>query len=951
MPSRLHLPSLYCAALLLVSPALFAAEIVKSPNDHRDYQFFTLPNALKVLLVSDPEADKAAAALNVAVGSGAEPADRQGLAHFLEHMLFLGTEQYPEPDEYQAFIAAHGGNHNAFTGFEDTNYFFDVDADHLLPALDRFAQFFVAPLFNPEYVEREKNAVHSEYQMLRQRDGWRARDAVHQLANPDHPMGRFVVGSLETLADREGRPVRDDLLDFYRNHYSANLMSLVVIGREPLDTLREWVEERFAAIPNHNAEQPVFEGPLYDLARLPARVDIEPIQEARQLNLSFPIPAAHEFYRQNPVGYIGNLLGHEGKGSLLSLLKARGWADGLSAGQGISHRDNATFSVSVNLTEAGLAHVDEIADLTFDYLHLIREAGIQEWLFEEQSRLGEINFRFKEPDNSVGFASYLARALQIYPPQDVLRAPYMMDEYDPRLLRRFLSLLTPERALLSVRAPDLTVDSRSPWFDAPYKITPVADDTLAEWQSQDAVAALQLPEPNPFIPESLELKTVADPSPIPELVLEKPGLALWYQQDSEFRTPRTDFFFSVRSPVAVSSPHNTVLTELYVDLVRDELNEFAYPAQLAGLDYSIYRHVRGFSVRISGYDDKQAVLLERILDTLTAPDLDAQRFEVLKDRQLRELRNVVRGDPHRLARDEVSDLLLTPYWDEAERVEALETLSVADLQAFIPQLLGEVDLVALAHGNLSAEEARLLASKLDNSLLANAEAVDVARTRVVKLTGEEPHLRRIPVEQNDSAIAYYFQGEDRSVSTRAYFGLLGQVLHPAFFADLRTDKQLGYVVYASPMPLMEVPGLAFVVQSPVADPEALSAEVERFIDEHREILATMDDEEFQRQKAALRSQLLEKDQRLNERSERYWREIDRENYNFDTHEQLAEVLMDIDRESFLAFYDRVLRTDSPRQLIVQVQGSSHPGEMARVDDSQTIHNLQLFKQGRDTFSG
>jgi len=951
MPSRLRLPSLCCAALLLVSPALSATEIIKSPNDHRDYQFLTLPNELKVLLVSDPQADKAAAALNVAVGSGAEPGDRQGLAHFLEHMLFLGTEKYPESDEYQAFISAHGGNHNAFTGFEDTNYFFDVDAAFLEPALDRFAQFFVAPLFNPEYVEREKNAVQSEYQMLMQRDGWRSRDAVHQLANPEHPMGRFVVGSLETLADRDDRTVRDDLLEFYREHYSANLMSLVVIGREPLEALREWVVERFSAIPNQHAEQPVFQGPLYDLERLPARVNIQPIQEARQLSLSFPIPATRQYYRQNPVGYIGNLLGHEGKGSLLSLLKERGWADGLSAGQGISHRDNATFSVSVNLTETGLEHVDEIVDLSFDYLQLIRDYGVQEWQFDEQRRLGEIDFRFKEPSNSVGFASFLSRALQVYPPQDVLRAPYVMEEYAPELIREYLSQLTPERALLSVTAPTVEVDSRSPWFDAPYKIIPVADDSLADWREQETVAALSLPEPNPFIPQSLELKPVADSSPIPQLVLEKPGLALWHQQDGEFRIPRTDFFFSVRSPVAVSSPRNTVLTELYVDLVRDQLNEFAYPAQLAGLDYSIYRHVRGFTVQISGYDDKQAVLLERILHTLDAPELDEARFQVLKDRQLRELRNVVRGDPHRLARDEVSDLLLTPYWDEDERIQALESVSLTDLRAFIPELMGEVELVALAHGNLTADEAQALAGKLDDTLLADAEPVDVARTRVVKLTGEEPHLRRIPVEQSDSAIAYYFQGEDRSLDSRAYFGLLGQVLHPAFFADLRTDKQLGYVVYASPMPLMEVPGLAFVVQSPVADPDTLSDQVERFIDEHREILADMSEEEFQRQKAALRSQLLEKDQRLNERSNRYWREIDRENYAFNTHEQIAEELMGIDREAFLSFYDRVLRTDSPRQLIVQVQGSSHAGDMARLEDGETIDNLQLFKQGRDTFPG
>ncbi|MEE3214854.1 MAG: insulinase family protein, partial [Pseudomonadota bacterium] len=78
-----------------------ATSPIVSPHDDRDYRVLTLDNGLEVLLVSDPEADKAAASLNVSVGSAQDPDDLQGLAHLLEHMLFLGTEAYPEADAYQ----------------------------------------------------------------------------------------------------------------------------------------------------------------------------------------------------------------------------------------------------------------------------------------------------------------------------------------------------------------------------------------------------------------------------------------------------------------------------------------------------------------------------------------------------------------------------------------------------------------------------------------------------------------------------------------------------------------------------------------------------------------------------------------------------------------------------------------------------------------------------------
>ena len=71
--------------------------VVASPNDQREYRHIQLPNQLDVLLISDPTADKAAASLDVYIGSYQNPEDRAGLVHFLEHMLFLGTEKYPDP--------------------------------------------------------------------------------------------------------------------------------------------------------------------------------------------------------------------------------------------------------------------------------------------------------------------------------------------------------------------------------------------------------------------------------------------------------------------------------------------------------------------------------------------------------------------------------------------------------------------------------------------------------------------------------------------------------------------------------------------------------------------------------------------------------------------------------------------------------------------------------------
>ena len=257
---RQGLKALLClmGAVLLASCAtgpLIGQQPVQSPNDDYQYRLLTLDNQMEVLLISDPGAPKAAASLDILVGSGDNPAGRAGLAHFLEHMLFLGTDKYPDAAEYERFVTEHGGAHNAYTSFENTNYFFDINAADLPVALDRFAQFFIAPRFDAKYVERERNAVEAEYQMGLKSDDRRGLDVLQGVMNQDHPYSQFSVGSLKTLADRPDSEIRDELIQFYNKHYSANVMRLVVLGGQPLDELEALTRPLFSQVPNRNFQR------------------------------------------------------------------------------------------------------------------------------------------------------------------------------------------------------------------------------------------------------------------------------------------------------------------------------------------------------------------------------------------------------------------------------------------------------------------------------------------------------------------------------------------------------------------------------------------------------------------------------------------------------------------------------------------------------------------------
>ena len=423
-PNLAKAPRLACAAILAwtglwgcaappVADSTALPTVVKSPNDERDYRYIELANGLKALLASDPNADKAAASLTVFRGSFHEPAEHLGLAHFLEHMLFIGTEKYPEVDGYQAFISAHGGSSNAYTASDHTNYFFDIDPDHFKAGMDRFAQFFIAPLLDPAYVERERNAVHSEYQLQLKDDGWRAFAASKMALNPDHPLARFNIGSLDTLGDGTLEALRT----FFEAHYSADQMALVALSNESLDDMQAWIAPLFEGIANRRRGAAPITVPPFPADGLPATLRIQPQKEIRSVSYEFPVPSTRPHYRAKPESYITNLLGHEGEGSLYAALKDRGWIESLTASS--SHIDDAhdAIDVTIGLTPAGSGQVETITAALFAYIDLLRSEAPSAWRYREQAQLAQTHFRFQEPSSAQGFVYRLGPTLAHLPPE------------------------------------------------------------------------------------------------------------------------------------------------------------------------------------------------------------------------------------------------------------------------------------------------------------------------------------------------------------------------------------------------------------------------------------------------------------------------------------------------------------------------------------------------------
>lgn len=896
---------LYGLFLLTVSvapgwadPVVYRGEdIVRSEADLNDYRYLRLANGLQVMLVSDAGSEKAAASLDVKVGSAHNPPGREGLAHFLEHMLFLGTAKYPDPAGYHAFISGHGGSHNAFTAMENTNYFFDIAASQLEPALDRFAQFFVAPLFNEAYVEREKHAVHSEFRASIREDSRRFMDALAEVVNPQHPFGQFTVGNLDTL---DG-DVRADLLDFYGRYYTARQMTLTVVGPQSLDALEAMTTSRFAAIPTFEAAEPQVTPALFEEGRLPLLLKVLPERDLHRVSLLFPMPSQRDHLDQKPLVYLAHMVGHEGEGSILDLLKRQGWADSLSAGEGRAAGDDAFFQIDIGLTESGLRHVWSVVDVVFAGIERIGAEGIEEWRYQEQSELAELSFRYQESTSSTGAAIRIAMNLQDYDYREVLRGPTTFSGFDDELIRRHWALLTRDNVLVSIMSPDVEAEHESRFYGTPYAISTVEFPAQTRAQKR-LLRQLALPERNLYVPQNLAVINDEQAATTQPQRLDTPaGARLWWHGDGHFHTPRGSVYLHIRQP-RLSEAGDVAARAVLLEMIRDQLGSQTYPALLAGLSYRWQPTREGVALITDGFSDRQPAFYEAVLKGALAPEWSHDRFERVRAELERSVRNRALGAPYLQALSRLRTVLSPGQLDDPELAAALADLRLVDVRRIHPAVFegGAIDL--LVSGNFSAQDARSLLAIVERQF--NVSDEPLPRQRDVRhLSGGEGLFHAL--QHTDVAYIHYIQGRDDSVAEAAAFAVLRRILQPPFFHALRTEQQLGYVVTVADGSVEQIPGMAFIVQSPSAGAVDIDTAVNDFIEQADGYLRALDEAGLERYRQAVLTGLKERPKSLSEQTQRFRNSIDQEDLAFDRRERLIAAVETLDKDRLEALWHGV----------------------------------------------
>lgn len=855
-------------SVLLLAPQLRAQAPVEippritAPNDESVYRRFTLDNGLRVLLLSDPKLNKSSASLDVGAGSFSDPANRQGLAHFLEHMLFLGTEKYPDVSDYGNYLKSNGGYNNAFTAGSHTNYLLEIRHEAFEGALDRLAQFFIAPLFTPEFTAREMNAVNSENQKNLENDAWRHYQLQNTLYRAGHPANHFSTGNRETL----GGTTHDELVAFYRSHYSAERMALVVMGKASLDQLETWVRTSFSPIENRRLAPITFPADYLPPKAALRLAKMEPLKDLRQLSLEFPLPAMRQHYASKPDALIGFIFGTEGEGSLLSQLKAEGLATGLGAQTSFDAAEFGALEMSIALTPAGLEKYPRVLELVFATIDRLRTAGYPSYLFRERQAMARLDEIYQDKGEGAERAVALATLLQQYPIEVAERVPYLWLKEDPAAYQLILDQLRPDNVLVTLTAKGLPTDKTEPYYGTKYSYTEDPGAAYTALQRPPTVATIQLPKPNPFIP------TRAAQLPAQPLrLIDEPALSLYYSQDTDFLRPMVAEVYRFRLPRALASVNTAVLLRFYEACVKETLNETAYTAREAGLNFNFAAALEGVQISVDGYDESTTRLLEAIAANLVDFKVSPERFAAIKDRLIRDLANFPRADAYLILTETRRSLVREFHYRPDEQLPVAQGVTLAAVQDFARQLYAHGKLEALVYGNVTAAAAIADARRFGTALKsAPVPDADLLRRRLLaQAPGESVRTSEKLIVNNSAFRREYLLGGN-SPELRAATLALANFMSEPFYAELRTHQQLGYIVVGSAGDEERTNFAYFIIQSGEHPADEVEARADEYIAKLPGLLAAQTDAQWATLISGVRASLEEKDKSIADRAGRFF---------------------------------------------------------------------------------
>ncbi|KAF8290752.1 putative peptidase [Trypanosoma cruzi] len=662
---------------------------------------FILQGGVKCIVIQDDNAKVPAAAMSIHAGQLNDPEFLPGLAHFCEHMLFMGTAKYPREDEYNSYISKNGGHCNAWTEDGSTTYYFTVAHDALEGALERFVEFFVAPSFNSSALSREVEAVHSEDEKNHNVDFWRIDELERSLFDPRHPRYRYGNGNITTLRDApqaKNVDIRAELLKFFDAHYVSEAACLAVYSALPPETVLHIVEAPLSKMRVGKPSALRFlpkEDPLYAADTRGLWLNVRTIKKIRKVRIVWPVKSSAALWPSMPSDYVSYLLGHECDCSVFGVLRREYMATAMVVGPSRVDDDNDLLCVEITLTMDGLRRIVEVIDILYQGIGLA--ARVDSAVYAQMKAEKKINFESSDIGENADHCAALASSANQTSLQHCWAAGELLLEDDIPASEAYTAQLTPENGVVMLAWGDMPCDDaatpapvakdeeeedneeceeeqgeeeeeeekeeKDEAASGPLDALPefaqlacnsatrfhmtkfskcrIPDEIIAGWAASRCGPrhpALALPPANPFLSTEFTVYAGDGRHATVETFHTPYGVALVRKDAGHHKSFNTSIIWRCLSPCAYASPRNLYYMHVLRAILSDAVAEISYFGLLAALQNDIQLSAGGLVLSVTGPQHRIMEFFFAIFEKLFTPAVLCGSVEMYSNYAEREMR-------------------------------------------------------------------------------------------------------------------------------------------------------------------------------------------------------------------------------------------------------------------------------------------------------------------------
>ena len=961
------------------------------------YHYYTHKSGMKVLLIQNEFSLFNGVSMSIDGGVNKEPPNIYGLAHFTEHMMFLGSKKHPKPSTFVDYVTTNEGRFNGFTEFEKTSFFYKINKNNFEESFDIFSSVFISPNFDEKYIQKEVNSVNSEYERNVQLDSRRKDLIIRDIANPNSLFHKFSTGNKDTLNITN---LRDRVIEFFNSTYIPKNMFLVVYGPQSIKEQKKLVEKSFEELNRRNNDNCVISlnEPSFVKNSIGKLILYETINVHQDLDIRFYIDNIISTLPDNFGLYYQILFNYKGKGSIGDIMTKKGYATSIFATLMKTTSQFSFFLVKAQLTSKGITHLEDVLSIIFSYINRLKEKSIEKKLYKYIRKSTRLNFffnRYKQPIMTM--IRNLSSRLFQYKLKYLFVGNSVLGKYNKQKLIEFGKQLNINNSIIVVGNKSFpeskktysnliedyhsSFDKHEKYFFGNYSLFNIKKTFIKMINKVQRKISFPTLNIQKRMPRDINLvnrcmKEEKESKKECVKILQEDKYSLqptrlnitnhyhnvnmnsYYKRDRSFLFDKSNLYLKFVLNYPPYDIKYASCLRLYIFALFHRLRNSFYEESLRGNSFQIITNANGFTLKLFSFSSNLRELTLNTLEQMKNLNLTENNFITARDDMLIQLQSQTNLEPLSTAYVTFFNLLKKSNISQKDLVNYLQKeLTFEQFNSFCNEMYNSINLVTFIHGAIPKKNAIQINRDIlkifgkDGKYKNIDKSIVYPSNKVYDLQGKK-YVFRINKKHNyniNNGVMNFYQIGVNNYENFIKTKLIKLICGYIYFKELRIKQQLGYVAKGN---IFQANGKVYYlikVQGSKKDPDVMNKRIDSLLLKMKERVLNVTNAQLKNYKKNIERSLKRKAKSMKQRSNKIWDNILNNDFSDEeeAYNQIEEVIDSINKDELISFFDEKFLNKKKRgKLSIQVyKKRSHLNRRKEdTNDEIVITDINFFRK-------